>query len=86
MKYYLGEMGLTTITDPDLAYVNILRVTKDGQVHTAIEGTPATGALDFGYEPGLGKVLFDPANPFPGSPTGRPNRAFMSKITVKYEI
>lgn len=87
VKYYFGTPGANSITDPELAYVTILRVARDGVVHREWEYDALyTGTAEFKYGPPTGYIEFNPDVPFQGSPTGRPNRHFMTKIAVKYEV
>lgn len=82
-KTYFCTPGQTSITDYQLAFVTVLRVTREGFVYS--EGEPSS--LKFSYDHNAGKIQFDPANPFynPGG-VGRPNRYQLERITVKYKV
>lgn len=85
VKYYIPTTPVNTVSDPDLAYVNVLRVTRDGLVYTKTDSIPAEGSMNFQHDASIGEIIFDPANPFI-IPYGRPNLKLLTKVTVKYEI
>lgn len=86
-KTYFGTPGQTSITDYQLAFVTVLRVTRSTRTYSKVDGTPAAASLQFSYDHNAGKIQFDPANPFygPGG-IGRPDRYQLERITVKYKV
>ena len=57
-----GAAGETRVQDPELAYVNMLIVKREGIEYDFVPELP-TGRQVF-YERGAGRLWFDPANPF----------------------
>jgi hypothetical protein len=57
-RYYIGTPGLTYINEPELAFVTILTVSRNGVIYTEVGSTPtgnqfkytSTGRIDFGTE------------------------------------
>jgi hypothetical protein len=55
-RYYTGTPGLSYINEPELAFVTILTVSRQGSVYKEVTGTPtgrefkytSTGRIDFG--------------------------------------
>lgn len=85
-KTYHGTPGETMILDSDLAFVNIIRVTRSGKVHSKIDYDAVfNSGLVFKHSPYVGGIEFNPDNPFNGPLMGRPNRALMEKVTVIYK-
>jgi hypothetical protein len=85
-RSYFGQPGATAITDYNLVFVEILRVSRNNGVRYEVDGTPASGSLEFQYIPGSGTIQFDPDNPFLGATVGRPNRFSLERVQVKYRI
>lgn len=63
-KYYLGTGGSNMLTAPELSYVTILHVEREGLGHRVIDTIPTTGQRAVQYVPSQGRLIFDPANPF----------------------
>lgn len=63
-KQYTAPEGLTSITDSELAFVNVIQVSRSGIIHTEIDGTPSDGNPQFQYDVSRGKIVFDPDQPF----------------------
>lgn len=63
VKYYFGVTGQTSVTDAELAFVEILCVTRNGTTYYKTSGTPAANTPFFQYDMS-GKINFDPTNPF----------------------
>lgn len=61
-----GSPGESTVTDPRLAYVNMLIVKREGVEYDFVAELP--GNRQVFYERGMGRLWFDPANPFTGPP------------------
>lgn len=55
-KYYFGETGLNTITDPELVLVTILAVTRSGMVYSRGIINPVN--LQYLYNVSRGKIIF----------------------------
>lgn len=83
-RTYYGMPGQTSIVDPTLAFVTILKVARNDSVHRKVETAPAS--LQFKYTNSTGQIDFDANNPFVGSSIGRPNRFEMEKIFVKWRV
>jgi hypothetical protein len=83
-RTYYGIPGQTSIIDPTLAFVNILKVARNDSVHRKVDSAP--GNLQFKHNVSTGQVDFDANNPFTGSSIGRPNRFEMEKIFVKWRV
>lgn len=66
-KEYIAQPGQSSITDPELAYVNVLFVARSGRAHYEIDGTPSDGKPEFQYDSPSGKIVFDPDVPFTGT-------------------
>lgn len=61
-----GTPGQTTVTDPRLAYVNMLVVKRSGIEYDFVPELP--GSRQVFYERNLGRLWFDPFSPFTGPP------------------
>lgn len=86
-KYYRGLPGQTMIMDMELAFVSVLKVTRSGLVHRMWDYDALwTPGLVFKYNPWMGAVEFNPANPFEGPLAGRPNGRLLEAITITYKI
>lgn len=82
-RYYTGTVGLTYIIEPELAFVTILTVSRNGSIMTEVSGTPtgnefkytSTGRIDFGTAIELVPVRIGPFDTYQGE-----------KIYVKYKV
>lgn len=84
-KYYIGTPNGTWITDSELAYVTILKVTRSGTVFTKT-GAESAESLRFIYSPSIGRIYFSADNPFGGFSGGRPQINLLEKVSVKFKV
>lgn len=86
-KNYYGSPGLSTITDAELASVEIMCVTRSGSVHYEVPELPVN--MDFFYERSAGRIWFDPSRPFVIGPIDLLNIKNvldrLEKISVKFK-
>lgn len=61
-----GTPGQTTVTDSRLAYVKMIVVKRSGIEYDFVPESP--GSRQVYYESSLGRLWFDPDNPFLGPP------------------
>jgi len=82
-RYYTGTVGLTYIIEPELAFVTILTVSRNGMIYTETTGTPtgnqfkytSTGRIDFGTALELVPVRIGPFDTYQ-----------CEKVYVKYKV
>lgn len=82
-RYYTGTPGLTYINEPELAFVTIITVSRNGVICTEVGSTPtgnqfkytSTGRIDFGTAIELVPVRIGPFDTYQGE-----------KIYVKYKV
>lgn len=80
-RTYYGTPGLYDIVIPDLAYVNILMVAREGAVHNQVLTTPAEGSKEFYYEQANGRIVFPSLSRF----TSYVDPAATSDLDTVYE-
>lgn len=82
-RYYTGTPGLTYINEPELAFVTIITVSRNGSIMTEVSGTPtgnefkytSTGRIDFSYP--ISETAID---------IGSSEILVPEKIYVKYKV
>lgn len=82
-RYYTGTPGLSYLIEPELAFVTILTVSRNGEVYKEVTGTPtgrefkytSTGRIDFGSSLELVPVRIGPFDTYQ-----------CEKVYVKYKV
>lgn len=67
-KYYNATPGAHILSAPELSYVTILHVEREGAMHRVINVPPTTGQRACQYLAPSGQLIFDADNPFGGIP------------------
>lgn len=84
-KSYLGQVGSYFITDPALSNVTILRVARNDLIFNRTLVT--AGNMQYVYNVGQGKIIFDTSNPFSGPAPDLPvSINDLEKVQVKYRV
>jgi hypothetical protein len=87
-KTYNGVPGAASIVDPELAFVTILQVTREGKVQQQIDTTPSDTLPKFYYNAPPGRILFSGLLRFTTGMGSDPYgaRTTPEKITVTYKV
>lgn len=59
-KYYTGIPNAPGVVDPELSFVTILRVSREGDVYQQISTIPVLGKPEFFYNQPNGRIIFGP--------------------------
>jgi len=83
-----GQLGTSVVTDPRIAYVNMLMVRRRGLEYDLVSGTPVNRQCR--HDPASGSVIFDSSLPFTNSladPDDFTGAAILSEnVSLIYEI